>query len=121
MNEPMTVAELSQRVEEFARERDWEQFHDAKNLAMALASEAGELLAPLRWVATPDVSSALEDPAVRARLVEEVADVGILALLLCARLGVTLDQAIVQKLGVNADRYPVSHAKGKSERPGPVR
>ena len=85
MKEPLTDAtttihELKGRVLEFARERDWEQFHAPKNLSMALAAEAGELMEHFLW-STPEASRAvMNDPVKRAKIAEELADVVIYAL-----------------------------------------
>src|ERR1035438_3729910 len=69
-----TLAELKERVLAFARERDWEQFHAPKNLSMALAAEAAELMEHFLW-ASPEESRAVAlDPEKRARIAEELAD-----------------------------------------------
>lgn len=110
-------AELLALVRKFAADREWSRFHDPKNLAMALASEAGELLAILRWVASADADAFARAPENAERIRHEVADVGILLLLLCDRVGITLDAAIRDKLQLNASKYPVEVSRGRSERP----
>jgi dCTP diphosphatase len=102
----------------FVAERDWRQFHDPKNLAMLVASEAGELLAEYRWVRGDEADARSREPAPRARIAAEVADVGIALLLLCDRIGLDLGQAIADKLAANAARYPVEASRGRAERPG---
>src|SRR5690242_9222300 len=77
------LALVRERLREFVRERDWAQFHDPKNLSMAIASEAGELLAELRWVASSTADDFVRDPANRTRIENEVGDVGIALLLFC--------------------------------------
>ena len=101
----------------FVAERDWAQFHDPKNLAMLLASEAGELVAEYRWVRGADADAHSRAPEPRARIADEVADVGIALLLLCDRIGLDLSQAIADKLAKNAIRYPVDLSRGRSDRP----
>jgi dCTP diphosphatase len=107
----------------FVAERDWAQFHDPKNLAMLLASEAGELVAEYRWVrgADADAHSRAPEcgraPEPRARIADEVADVGIALLLLCDRIGLDLPQAIADKLAKNVIRYPADLSRGHSDRP----
>ena len=101
----------------FVAERDWAQFHDPKNLAMLLASEAGELVAEYRWVRGDDADAHSRAPEPRARISDEVADVGIALLLLCDRIGLDLPQAIAEKLAKNAIRYPVDASRGRSDRP----
>src|SRR6185369_1186888 len=109
--------DLTSAVRRFAAERDWQQFHDPKNLAMLVASEAGELLAEYRWVAGPDADARSREPAARDRIAAEIADVGIALLLLCDRIGLDLPAAITDKLARNAARYPVDRSRGRAERP----
>jgi len=104
-------------LRQFVAERDWSQFHDPKNLAMLLASEVGELVAEYRWVAGSAADAHSRDGAARARIADEIGDVGIALLLLCDRTGIDLGEAIASKLAKNRGRYPVEKARGKAERP----
>ncbi len=113
----MELAELQSTVVAFADAREWAQFHDAKNLAMALASEVGELNAVLRWVPNSLVDVHLSDVTNGDALRAEIADVAILLLLLCARTGVDLGEAVRSKLERNATKYPVEQTRGKPEAP----
>jgi dCTP diphosphatase len=109
-----TVAELKNRVLAFARERDWEQFHAPKNLSMALAAEAAELMEHFLW-ATPEESRAVAlDPAGKARIAEELADVVIYALEFANATGLDLAASIEAKIAANAKKYPVDKARGRS-------
>lgn len=108
---------LQARIREFVAERDWQQFHDPKNLAMLLASEAGELLAEYRWIHNNDADAASQDPERRARILSEIGDVGLSLLLLCQRIGADPIAAMSAKLERNRTRYPVDLARGKSDRP----
>jgi dCTP diphosphatase len=101
----------------FVAERDWQQFHQPKNLAMLLASEAGELLAEYRWVDGGHSDEHSREPAARQRIAAEIADVGIALLLLCDRIGLDLPAAMRDKLAVNAQRYPAELSRGRAERP----
>jgi dCTP diphosphatase len=112
-----TLEDVTTALRRFVAERDWQQFHDPKNLAMLVASEAGELLAEYRWVRTEDADAHSQDPKARARIAAEVADVGIALLLLCDRIGLDLQEAISLKLAANAERYPVERSRGRAERP----
>jgi len=107
------VADLRQ----FVAERDWRQFHDPKNLTMLLASEVGELVAEYRWVAGDAADAHSRDAASRARIADEIGDVGIALLLLCDRIGLDLTQAIADKLAANARRYPPEASRGRPDRP----
>ncbi len=111
-----TLAELKQRILAFARERDWEQFHAPKNLSMALAAEAGELMEHFLW-ATPEASRAVvNDGAKRRRIEEELADVVIYALEFANIAGIDVAAAIEAKMAANAAKYPVEKAKGRSDK-----
>ena len=101
----------------FVAEREWAQFHDPKNLAMLLASEVGELVAELRWVAGAASDEHARAAAPRARIADEIGDVGIALLLLCERTGIDLLQAMSDKLEKNRARYPVDASRGKADRP----
>ena len=109
-----TVAQLKDRVLAFARERDWEQFHAPKNLSMALAAEAGELMEHFLW-ATPEESRAVAaDPARKAKIAEELADIVIYALEFANATGIDVASSIEAKIAANAAKYPVDKARGRS-------
>ena len=100
------ITQLIALVRQFRDERDWAQFHNAKDLAAGLSIEAGELLEQFLWKQPQDA-----DPAkVRA----ELADVLIFALLLAHEQKIDLNLAIRDKLAENAAKYPVDKAKGRS-------
>lgn len=102
-------------VRAFVRERDWEQFHDPKNLAMAVASEAGELVAELRWIKSDDADGWAEDPANLARLADEIADVAITTLMLADRVGLDLPTIMRAKMEKNRAKYPIERARGRAD------
>jgi dCTP diphosphatase len=111
-----TVAEIKTRVLAFARERDWEQFHAPKNLSMALAAEAGELMEHFLW-ATPEASRTIaQDAAKRRKIEEELADVVIYALEFANMTGIDVAAAIETKMAANAAKYPIEKAKGRSDK-----
>jgi NTP pyrophosphatase (non-canonical NTP hydrolase) len=113
----MDHASLVDELRAFVAERDWSQFHDPKNLAMLLASEAGELLAEYRWVHSDKADAFSREPEARQRIADEIGDVGIALTLLCDRTGIDLQTAMRDKLARNRDRYPVEHSKGRATRP----
>ena len=110
------VESLIAELRQFVAERDWAQFHDPKNLAMLLASEVGELVAEYRWVASDAADAHALDGEARARIADEIGDVGIALLLLCDRTGIDLGQAIAAKIAKNRGRYPVEKARGRAGR-----
>ncbi|MFI7541532.1 nucleotide pyrophosphohydrolase [Actinoplanes sp. NPDC049599] len=106
------MAELTDRVRAFARERDWDRFHTPKNLAMALAGEVGELLAELQWL-TPEQSAAvMTDEELGPRVRAEIGDVTIYLTRLADVLGIDLVQAALDKLEDSGRRYTVEAAHG---------
>jgi NTP pyrophosphatase (non-canonical NTP hydrolase) len=113
----MDDAALLDELRAFVAERDWSQFHDPKNLAMLLASEAGELLAEYRWVPNQQADAFSREPEARQRIAQEIGDVGIALYLLCDRIGLDLRAAMHDKLEQNRRRYPVELAKGRAARP----
>lgn len=100
----------------FVGEREWEQFHDPKNLAMAVASEVGELVAEYRWVTNTEADSYSKGEAQRIRIAAEVADVGIGLLLFCDRLGIDLVEVMKEKIALNRRNYPVEQSRGRPGR-----
>jgi dCTP diphosphatase len=111
-----TISDLKTHVLAFVRERDWEQFHTPKNLSMALAAEAGELMEHFLW-ATPEQSRAVaNDPAKRGKIADEIADVVIYALEFANATGLDLAAAIEAKMTANAKKYPVEKARGRAEK-----
>lgn len=112
-----SLDELRAELRAFVAARDWQQFHDPKNLAMLVASEAGELLAEYRWVRSEDADAHSREPAARERIAAEMADVGIGLLLLCERIGVDLVEVMRAKVKKNGEKYPVEGTRGRAERP----
>lgn len=94
----------------FRRERDWEQFHTPRNLAVAISVEAGELLEQFQWVGPPDEASAVA--ANRGAIEHEIADLAIYLTYLAHDLRVDLEACIVNKLALNRSRYPVDKSRG---------
>ena len=110
----MNIDEIQARLADFAKERDWEQFHSPKNLSMALAGEAGELLEIFQWLTEErsQRSSLTKDQLAAAT--EELADILIYALRLADKLDINLQDAISTKISKNALRYTVEAARGNA-------
>ncbi len=103
---------LRDALRAFAAERDWEQFHSPKNLAMALAGEAGEVIEHFQWL-TAEQSRSLDEEQ-RREVAAELADVLLYLVRLADTLNVDLLSAAYDKMRVNARRYPVEKAKGRA-------
>lgn len=105
----MDIQKHQQFLREFAKDRDWDQFHTPKNLVMALAGEAGELLDVFQWL-TPEESRADNlGEATRKAAKEEIADVFIYLIRLADKLNIDLEQAFVEKMKLNEMKYPAGH------------
>ncbi|MBL8879671.1 MAG: nucleotide pyrophosphohydrolase [Phycisphaerales bacterium] len=111
-----TVAELRGLMARFVDERDWRQFHDAKNLSMSIAIEAAELMEHFQWVRSDALHTVADDAVQRAALSEEIADVGCYLLALCSALNIDLSAAISAKMAKNAVKYPAEEFRGKYRR-----
>lgn len=106
--------EVQQRLLKFAQDRDWEQFHAPKNLAMALAVEAGELMEHFQWLSEAE-SESLDDDK-RREVAYELADVMIYGLRLAERLGLNLAKVIDEKIAINERKYPADRVRGSASK-----
>lgn len=116
MNYDDTLAELQRRVIAFREERSWGRFHTPKNLAMALAIEAGELQELFLWKEDGEIAASLAEASFRTRLGEEMADVVIFLLYLAEAAGIDLAQAVRDKLVKNQAKYPVAKCFGSAKK-----
>ncbi|MEV5661105.1 nucleotide pyrophosphohydrolase [Streptomyces flaveolus] len=112
----MTLSSLQRALAQFAVERDWEQFHTPKNLAMALAGESGELLGIFQWLTSEQSAQVMQDEARAPQVREEMADVLAYLLRLSEVLDVDLELALTEKIEKNRRKYPVHLARGKADK-----
>jgi dCTP diphosphatase len=108
------IQRLQQAIEKFARDRDWEQFHTPKNLAMAMSVEAAEVVEIFQWL-TDEQSKSLSQEKV-ADLADELADTYIFLLKIAAHYGIDINQAASDKIRKNELKYPVEKARGNSKK-----
>ena len=108
-----TVAELRQIVADFVAERDWSQFHSPKNVSMALAIEAAELMEHFQWLTTEASRRLADEPDKLAKIGEELADVVGYSLALANELGLDVSSAIQSKMLKNAQKYPADQYRGR--------
>lgn len=108
-----TVAQLRALVDQFVAERDWKQFHTPKNLSMALAIEAAELMEHFQWLDPAESRAVADDPVKRAPAGEELADVICYALALAAELKLDVSETLKAKMVKNALKYPVTEFRGR--------
>ena len=112
MSDEPTLRALTEKVRAFADARDWGQYHSPRNLAMAVAVEAAELLALYLWC--EDDGPQPLTPERRPRVAEEAADVLICLLNLCDRAGVDLGAAVAAKLAQAERKYPADRVRGQA-------
>ena len=102
---------ITEKIKKFRDERDWMQFHDPKNMAVSIMLEASELLEHFQWKTTEEVDKyARQNHAV---IKDEIADIALYLFELADNLGISLIDAMDQKLKKNEMKYPVEKAKGK--------
>ncbi len=114
MSQDRDLQALSDHLLAFARERDWEQFHSPKNLSMALAGEAGELLEHFQWLSEAQSRSLSREKKEAVAL--EMADILIYLLRLAERLDIDLLDAAWRKAAINERRYPAERVRGDARR-----
>jgi NTP pyrophosphatase (non-canonical NTP hydrolase) len=112
-----TVAELRKLVADFVAERDWSQFHSPKNVSMALAIEAAELMEHFQWLTTDASRELAAEPEKLAQVGEELADVIGYSFALANELGLDISSAVRAKMVKNAQKYPADKYRGRYERP----
>ena len=110
----MDIFDIQNQLKEFAYERDWEQFHTPKNIAMALSVESSELVEIFQWL-KPEESQQPNKKQLEL-INSEVADIAMYLLRFCDLLDVNLEKAIQEKLVKNAEKYPVTLSKGNAKK-----
>jgi NTP pyrophosphatase (non-canonical NTP hydrolase) len=114
-DESTTLGELKDMARRFTDERDWEQFHHPKDLAMGICLEAGELMEPFLWK-NLDVDEIRADEGLMEKVREELADVLILSLCMANTLGIDVSDAVRGKMALNEKKYPVDKARGRADK-----
>ncbi len=109
----MNIKKIQKQLSDFADERDWNQFHNPKNLAMALSVEASELVEIFQWL-TPEQAEAIMSTNESEHVKEEIADIMIYLIRLADKLNVDLEDAVTDKIIKNGEKYPVDTSKGST-------
>ena len=99
------VAALKAGIRRFAAARGWDPYHTPKNLAMALASEVGELCELFRWLTPDESAAAASDPKTREAIADELADIANIVFLLSEHTGIDLSEAVAAKMAKNEVKY----------------
>jgi NTP pyrophosphatase (non-canonical NTP hydrolase) len=113
-DEQITLQDLKERMAAFVRERDWEQFHNPKNLSMSIAIEAAELMEHFQWL-TAEQSQQL-DVAALQEIGEELADIVIYSLSMANYLKLDLAETVLAKMAKNCRKYPKEQVRGKAHK-----
>ncbi|NQV17319.1 MAG: nucleotide pyrophosphohydrolase [Armatimonadetes bacterium] len=108
------MKELVKRIRQFAKERDWVQFHSPKNLSMALSIETAEIMEHFQWKTTEESRKLDEETFNEVK--DEIGDTFVYLLRLCDELDIDPLQAANDKMLKNAEKYPVAKAKGNSKK-----
>lgn len=107
-----SIAELTARIQEFVDAREWRKYHNAKDLAVAISAEAGELMQHFVWQQDEQIAERLEKR--REEIASEVADVAILLFEFADNMGLKLGDVMQAKIENNNLRYPVEKARGNN-------
>jgi len=116
MDHKTTIQELKLKVKKFCEDRDWDQFHNAKELAIALSLESAEVLDLFRYKSTEEVEKMLKNPEKKLELSEELADVLYLVFRISQLYDIDLSSQFNKKMAKNELKYPVELAKGKNNK-----
>ena len=109
-----TVAQLKSWIRRFVTERDWDQYHFPKDLAIGLSIEAAEVLEHFRFRSDEETAALLDDEKFARTVGHELADVLYFVLLMCTNMGLDASQLLKEKLAISGERYPVEKARGRN-------
>ncbi len=112
----MSLENIRKRLARFADERNWDQFHSPKNLSMALAAEAAELLEIFQWLTDELSKEIVHDEKEMAQIKHEIADVMIYLIRLADKLNIDIEKAVLEKIEVNEKKYPVELSKDNAKK-----
>jgi NTP pyrophosphatase (non-canonical NTP hydrolase) len=111
-----TIRELKEKVRNFCEARDWDQFHNAKELAIGIVTEASELLQHFRFKSNNQVNEMFQDKLKKQEFSEEISDILFFILRLAQRYDIDLSLELENKIKKNGERYPVNKAKGSNKK-----
>lgn len=105
---------IKEKLKKFIRDREWDQFHNPKNLVLSLISETGELAEIFRWLSMDECESIMQNPDLAKHIREEVADIFNNLVLLAMKLDIDLLEASKEKLILTEEKYPIHDWKGRA-------
>jgi dCTP diphosphatase len=107
----MDLKKINQKIKNFVKERDWDQFHSPKNLSMALSVEASELVEIFQWLKESDLKKVEKE-----KVADEIADILFYLLRISQKMNIDIEKSFYAKLKKNIIKYPVSLSKGNSQK-----
>ena len=116
MDNQTNINELKEKVKKFCDDRDWDQFHNAKELAIALNIESSELLEHFRWKSPEEVEELFKNPKKKEEIQDEMADVLYFLVRMAQMNNIDLYESFDSKLQKNNQKYPVEKAKGSHKK-----
>ena len=116
MSQVIDIAKIAEDLQAFATEREWQQFHSPKNLAMALSCEASELLEIFLWLTEKESHDLINQPTTLEKVEHELADVMLYLIRLADLLKINLPKAIETKFKINQKKYPADQVKGSAKK-----
>jgi dCTP diphosphatase len=115
LNRELNLEKISERLKKFSKDRNWEQYHSPKNLAMALSVEVAELVEIFQW-SNDGGTKEIKDPETRKQIEEEIADIFNYLVKFVDLMEIDLEKISIEKIQKNDEKYPVEKSKGKSEK-----
>lgn len=116
MDSKTTIEDIKDRIKKHCTERDWDQFHNAKDLAIGISTEASELLEHFRWKNEAEVKALFSDAQKKGEISEEMADVLYFLARLAERYNIDLSEEFFKKMEKNEKRYPANKFKGSNKK-----
>ena len=116
MDNKTNINELKEKIKKFCEDRDWDQYHNAKELSIGIVTEASELLQHFRFKSEQQVDEMFQDPSKRHEISEEMADVLYFVIRLAQRYNIDLTTELNKKIQKNEQRYPIEKAKGSNKK-----
>jgi NTP pyrophosphatase (non-canonical NTP hydrolase) len=116
MDNEINIRELKEKVKGFCDERDWDQFHNAKELAIGIITEASELLELFRFKSNEEIEKMFKDNEKRRNICEEMSDTLYFILLLAQKYNIDLTTELINKIEMNKQKYPIDKAMGNNKK-----
>ena len=116
MDSDTTIKDLKDKVQKFCEDRDWDRYHNAKDLAIGISTEASEILDLFRFKTEEQVDVMFQDAKAKGEISDEIADTLYFILRLAQKYNIDLSSALDDKIEKNGKKYPISKAKGSNKK-----